>query len=280
MRAPRTTLVAFCLLSTLGPITMAAQEEPPEEEAARKWANTTELALVQTDGNSESFTFSLRDSFTWNWEKASLTSELFALRAESAVRVLTNEGGEVQESSESELTGEQYSLSSKYSRELSDRFGWYVDAGWERNRLAGLDNRFGVGGGFSHLFIDNEVRNFLGEAGLGYRDETPVSGSSEGFVFGRLFGRYERAITETSGFETELELIGNLEDTDDYVASFLVAVTARISAKLALRMSYTLAYRGRPIVIVVPGDDVDEADGMFEFDAADSILSASLVIAF
>jgi putative salt-induced outer membrane protein YdiY len=259
---------------------VTAQEEPAAEEAPRRWANTAELALVQTGGNSESFTFSLRDSFTWNWEKASWVSEVFALRAESTSRLLTNEGGEVLETSTTELTGEQYALSTKYHREIHPELGWYVDAGWEQHQLAGLDGRLGVGGGIARWFIDNEVRRFRGEVGLGYREEQPVAGASTGFAIGRLFGRYERTITATSGFETDLELISNLEDSSDYVANFLAAVTARISARMALKMSYTLEYRGQPIVTVVPGDDADEPDALFEFGASDSILSASLVIAF
>jgi putative salt-induced outer membrane protein YdiY len=259
-----------------------ASAEESAEEPERRWANTAELALVQTAGNSESFTFSLRDTFVWNWDRASLTSELFALRAESATRVLTNEAGEAVETFDSELTGEQYSLSSKYDREISERTGWYTDVLADRNRLAGFDRRFTVGAGASHLFVDSEARKFLGEAGLGYRSETPVegAGASNDFMFGRLFGEYKRLITETSDFRTELELLGNLDDTDDHYVNFLVEVTARISAKLALKMSYAMAYRGEPIVVVVPGATPDVPDAEFEFDSLDTILSTSLVIAF
>ena len=49
-----------------------------------------------------------------------------------------------------------------------------------------------------------------------------------------MFGRYERKIGETSSFESELELLPNLEDTEDFLANFLAAVTARLTAKLAL----------------------------------------------
>jgi putative salt-induced outer membrane protein YdiY len=282
MRARLATFPTLFLLSVLTVTPALAQEEPAEEVEAvgRRWENSTELALVQTGGNSESFTFSLRDRFTWNWEKASWVSDLFALRAESTTRLLINEDGEVRETSNTELTGEQYALSSKYYRNIRERLDWYGDLAWEQNQLAGLDSRLSVGAGIAHVFVDNGSRKFQGEIGLGFRDEAPVKGPSESFGFGRLYGRYERTITETSGFETDLELITSLEDTSNYVANFLAAVTARISAKMALKMSYTLEYRGQPIVTVVPGDTPDEPDGLFEFGASDSILSASLVIAF
>ncbi len=136
------------------------------------------------------------------------------------------------------------------------------------------------GGGFSYYFIRNDLQEFFGEAGAGYRFEDPVTGDSVEFPFLRLFGRWDRAITDTSSFETELELIQNLDDTGDTLANFLAAVTAKITAKLALKLSYTLTYRTEPIVVEVPGDDLDEPSGSFEFDSTDTILSASLVIDF
>ena len=251
-----------------------------EEEAKRRWSNTAELALVQTGGNAESFTFSLRDSFVWNWDKASLTSEILALRGEATNRILVNDGGAISETSETEVTAEQYGLSSKYDRSISERLGWYTDIAWERNELSGIDSRFSGGAGVSYLFFENELRRFVGEAGLGYASEKPVSGDSNEFVRGRLFGRFERKISETSGFETELELLPNLEDTEDFLANFLAAVTASITSKMALRLSYTVTYDNQPIVVVFKGDDPDEPDGTFEFESADTILSASLVINF
>jgi putative salt-induced outer membrane protein YdiY len=258
-----------------------AQEEVLEEGAVeRRWKNTAELALVQTSGNAESFTFSLRDNFVWNWASSSLTSEIFALRGEATNRILTNEGGAISESSETEVTAEQYALSSKYDRSINERLGWYGNLAWERNELSGIDSRFGAGVGVSYLFFENDVRKLIGEAGLGYVSEKPVSGDTREFARGRLFGRYERKISETSGFETEVELLPNLEDTDDLLVNFLAAVTASITSKMALRLSYTVAYDNQPIVVVVEGDDPDEPDGMFEFESADAILSASLVINF
>jgi putative salt-induced outer membrane protein YdiY len=272
------------VLAVLCPISTEAfaQDASPEAEAPKRpWSNKAELALVQTGGNSESFTFSLRDTFSWSWsEDSRFTAEVFGLRAESTSRVLVNEGGEIIEESVEELTGEQYSLSAKYNRVFTERLGWYTDIGWERNRLSGLESRFTGGGGFSYFFVRNDVQKLFGEAGAGYRSEEPVTGDSDEFPFLRLFGRWDRAISDTSSFETELEAIQNLDDTGDTVATFLAAVTAKISGRMALRMSYTVTYRTQPIVVEVAGDDPDEPAGLFEFDKADTILSASLVVDF
>jgi putative salt-induced outer membrane protein YdiY len=278
----RPSRAALILSAVVLAASVARAQEPEEAEGAgRPWSNKAELALVQTGGNSESFTLSLRDTFSWSWsENSKLTAEVFGLRAESTTRVLVNEGGEVIEDNVEEVTGEQYLLAAKYSRVFTERLGWYTDIGWERNRLSGLESRFTGGGGFSYFFIRNAVQELAGEAGAGYRSEEPVTGVREEFPFLRLFGRWERAISGTSSFETDLEIIQNLEDTDDTVANFLAAVTAKISAKMALRVSYTATYRTQPIVVEVEGDDPSEPPGLFEFDKADTILSASLVIDF
>lgn len=276
MRKIRGLILSLLAMAWWGPGTAWAQEE----EAERRWSNTAELALVQTGGNSESFTFSLRDSFVWNWQRSSLTSEILALRSEATKRILINEGGVIDESRETEVTAEQFGLSTKFERTISEQLGWYADLAGERNELSGVSSRVGIGGGVSYLFFENELRRLVGEAGLGYVREDPVSGNASEFARGRLFGRYERKIGETSSFESELELLPNLEDTEDFLANFLAAVTARLTAKLALRMSYTVTYDNQPIVVVVKGDDPDEPDGTFEFESADTILSASLVISF
>lgn len=281
MRCVRIFL-AVCV-GLLGLPVCSSAQEPDEApaEPSRNWSNTAELALVETSGNSEAFTLSLRDTFAWKWgEDRTLTGEIFGLRAESTSRTLINEDGTVQEESVEELTGEQYSLSAKYDQIFSERLGWYADAGWEQNKLAGLQSRFTGGGGLSYYILRNDLQKLFGEVGLGYRMEKPVSGDSTEFPFLRLFGRWDRTITETSSFETDLEVIQNLDDTSDAVANLLAAVTAKISAKLALKLSYTVTYRTQPIVVEVDGDTPDEPKGQFEFDSTDTILSASLVIDF
>ena len=254
----------------------AAGQEPAEEEDPL--SNVTELALVQTTGNSETFTFSLKNQLIRRWERSSFTFDLLALRAETTTRILTNEDGGVIESSETEVTGDQYIVAFQYDRKISDRVGWLTLGRWERNRPAGIDARSNLDAGLSYLFLDNDVHRLVGEGGLGYTNEDPVDGDRDNFFHARAFSRYERALGETSSFDTQIELIQNLDNSDDLRINFLIGATAKLVGKLALRVSYTVNFDNDPVTVVVPGDEEGEPDGIFIFDDTDTILSASLVI--
>jgi putative salt-induced outer membrane protein YdiY len=257
-----------------------AQVVDEEEEAKRPMTNVAELALVQTTGNSETFTFSLQDTFVRNWERSSLTIAALVLRTESTDRQLVNDGGVVTEVSESEVTGDKYALSFRYDRLVSERTGWFGLGGWERNRPAGIENRSHLDGGLSHVFVDSDVQSWLGQAGFGYTVEEPVGGERDEYPTARLYTSYRRALSETSSFDVHLEAIENLDDTDDYRINFLAGVTAKLTGRLALRVSYTVNYDNVPVSQVVAGDDPGEPDGLFVFDETDTILAASLVVDF
>ena len=251
-----------------------------EEEETDPWSNVTELALVQTTGNSESFTFSFKNKYVRNWARSSFTIDALALRTDSTNRVLANVDGEIVESSEEEVTGEQYRLSLQYDHVISERAGWFSLGGWQRNRPAGINNRYNLDGGLSYVFFDSEVHSLIGQGGFGWTYEEPLDSDGEGFPTARAFSRYERRLSATADFDTQIELIENLDDTDDLRINFLIGVTANITDRLALRVSYSAAFDNSPVTEIVPGDDPEQPDAIFVFDKTDTILAASLVIDF
>lgn len=275
----------WCRYLTLGilllPVSLAAQE-PADEPADEKdpVSNNTELALVQTTGNSDSFTFSFKDKFVRRWERSSIELDALALRAENTNRILTNEGGEAVESSQKEVTGDQYGLALSYNHDISERVGWFSLGKWERNRPSGINNRSALDGGLSYLFYDNKVHKLTGQLGLGYTNEEPVGAPSESYPTARAYSAYRRALSETASFDTQIGLIQNLDNGDDLRINFLIGVTAKMAEKLALRVSYTVNFDNDPVQQVVPGDDPGEPDTIFGFDKTDTILAASLVIDF
>lgn len=273
-RRMRTAVAACALLAVVAPLW--AQEE----EAEKPWSNQTELALVQTSGNAESLTFSLKNQFVRHWAGSRLTLSAHALRAESTDRVLTNAGGEVMVTEVDTVTAEQYDLTVKYDREIDERLGWFAFGGWRRNQITGIDDRYNLDGGVSYAVLDSERHTLIGEAGLGFTDEYPVVGASESFATARGLGRYERRLGATSSLETELEAIQNLDDSEDLRVNFLLGVTAKINSRLALKASYTASFDDDPASQILPGDDPGEPVAVFDLDSTDTILSVSLVIDF
>lgn len=263
-------LVAVCLVAAL-PGAMAQ-----ESEDERPWKDIAEFSFVNTSGNAENTNFALANKFIYNWAKSSFTFDAGALRAETTTRVLTNPSGTVVVNEISDTTAESYYAVGRYRREINDALYWYGGLGWDRNEFAGIDSRYVYSGGIGYKFFDNDGHSLAGEFGADYTDETQVSGSEFTFAGARAFLGYARPLSETANLTSDLELLQNLDETDDLRGRWVTALTAALSSQLALKVSYSMFYDNQPAVIVVPGP----APGLFVFDDTDSILSASLVVNF
>lgn len=263
---------------TLVPATLAQDDEPE-----KNWKNKTELGFVNTSGNSETTNFAFANKYTRTWERAEFVFDASALRAEQTTRVLGNPDGTVSVTENTETTAEAYALAGKYTRQWTDRLGWYGSLRWYQNEFAGIDTRYTAGAGLSYTFFDTDVHKLVGELGGDYTDEESVDGTSDSFAGARGFTGYTRTFGKKSEFSSEVEVLQNLDDTDDLRANWTNSVTASLTERMALKVSYTMMYDNQPIVVLVapdPGAPPGTPNAPFEFDDLDTILSASLVINF
>lgn len=278
MNTPRTiplVLSAMLLACTLA----AAGDEKP----ARPWSNTAEFSAVLTTGNSENTTISASDKFVYGWEQSELAVDFSFLRTETTRFTPTNTTGVVELDEDTETTVSNYGLGGTYRHTIRDGFLWYANAGWSRDRIKGIADRYTGGGGIGYRFLEAEGQTLVGEVGASWTDETRVDDATDSFGDGRGFLGYERSLSESSTFTSELEMLLNLEETDDLRLKSVSSVTAAINSKVALKVSYKIEYDRRPVVVMVAGDPNEDPvpdAAPFEFDATDTVLSASVVINF
>ena len=74
-----------------------------------------------------------------------------------------------------------------------------------------------------------------------------------------------------------------LDDTEDWRASWINAVTATLTERIALKLSYAMLYDDQPVVVLVPPDPGAPGgtlEAPYVFDELDTILTASVVINF
>jgi putative salt-induced outer membrane protein YdiY len=274
-------VVGATIVASLG---VALAEEPavPATPAARPWKDSADFGLVLTTGNSQNFNVSLTNKFVYTWTNAEFTLDAAALRTENTTRTLANDtaANTVVVTETDATTAEMYAVGGKYTHKIRENFFWYVNAGWVSNKPAGIDNRYGAGGGLGYRFFKTEVQTLALEFGVDYTSEQPISGDSNSFAGARVFLGYLYNISKTSSFTEDLTLLENLDDTDDLRARSVSALTASITQKLALKVSLTLLYDNQPVVVDVPPTDLATAPAQFEFDKLDTILTAALVINF
>jgi putative salt-induced outer membrane protein len=272
---------ALLALASVG----AFAQSPAETPAAptRPWTDVADFSAIVTSGNSETSSFALTNKYVYKWTGSDFTVDLAALRTESTTRTISNPDGTVVETETTEKTAENYLFGMKYRNGLDRKLYWYAGAGWMRNEFAGIQDRYAAGAGIGYAFVKSEKQSFLGELGADYTDETQVGGTDAQFAGLRAYLLYERFITKTSKFSTDVEVLENLDDSDDLRAKSVTALTASISTKMALKVSYTVLFDNQPVEQLIPPDPTappGTPSGTFVFDDVDTIFAASVVVNF
>lgn len=283
----------WMVLLLLAVVLVAAPVAAQDEEAPKiGWFDEAELSLVSTGGNSQSETFSLRNTLTRLWAGAALKITIGGLRAESTAVSRSAVGSsaadaQLIESSTTAVTAERYYLETRYDRPISERWFWYAGAGWDRNEPAGIKNRTAIGSGVGNIWFDREAARFRTDYGLTYTDQEDVveaAGADGGFAGIRLSSDYWRQLTATAEFTNLFSIDQNLDDSDDLRATMVNTLSVRMSDSLALKLSHELQFDNAPSLVAVPvltpqGTPVGE-NLLVEADDVDTTLSLALVVAF
>lgn len=251
-----------------------------EDAAKRPWSNSADLSLVVTGGNSETVNVSLSDQFTYTWFSSELALKASALRTQTTSRTLTNVAGAVRVDEARSTTAEAYRAEARYRHTIRRGFTWYAGAGWERDRFAGIDGRSSLDAGLGYRFLGTDLQTLRAEMGTSVTAENRVGGDASSYAGIRVFVGYQRALSPTSKVHHDLEVLENLDVVEDWRAQSVTSVTASLTSAFALKMSYTLKYDHRPVVVTVRDPDGVDPDAFFEFDETDQVVAASLVINF
>lgn len=272
-------------------ISLAPAMAQEEEERETGWFDEAELSLVRTDGNSQSETFSLRNTLRRVWERSDLQISLGGLRAESTAVTRSAVGtsaadAQLQETSTNATTAERYYLEARYDRKLSASWYWYASGGWDRNEPSGIKNRTRIGAGVGNTWFEDNTAHFRTDYGLTYTDQEDVvdAGGDNAFAGIRLASDYGRKLTATTSYGNLLTVDQNLDTSDDLRAVMVNSLTVQMSDSLALKVNHEIQFDNQPSLIAVPvvtpdGTAVGE-NLLIEADDVDTTLSVALVVAF
>ncbi|MBU2575113.1 MAG: DUF481 domain-containing protein [Elusimicrobia bacterium] len=200
------------------------------QEAPKNWKDTAELSYVKTAGNSKTSTLSAKNLFNRDWGKAAL---------ELAAGGLGTESGDT-------VTAEQYNASGKISLKLSGSNYAFQKTAWDKNRFAGIKDRFDIalGVGRNFLYLAND--KLFGEAGGGYIREDRLLSDNQSFGTFRGYAKYIRTLSPSANASQDLEYLGNLKDSKDYRMNAETAIVTTISTHFSLKASYLWKYSNAP----------------------------------
>ena len=258
------------------------------------WTDSAELSFVVTGGNAETAAFGFKNKLTRTWESARFQLNAGGIRVETTMRQrAVDSSANPLEANSPEPTAEKYSLSGLYDHNITLQMFWQVGAGWDRNRFAGIKNRYTYVSGLGNSWISTKKLNWRTTYAATFtdqEDEDPVEAVDNTFFGVRLTSDLKVKIGDNSSYENILIADFNLDETEDWRGDWIHSVSVSMSSILALKVSLQLLYDNMPSF-----EEVDVVTGQFppgtpattppftasiELDELDTIFTTSLVINF
>lgn len=272
----------------------AAPAPPAEEKKFPKWSDTAEFGWVATSGNSESSTFGLKNTLTRENERSLFELKLGGVRVETTTITLFAVGNSTdftrEEDTTSATTAENYFVAGRYDRKITDRFFWFAGAGWDRNRPAGIDNRYVAMAGVGNIWVDTDRRKWRTDYAITGTDQENVVDDptfDDTFIGLRLSSAFLQKFgaNDVGVFTNDTIVDQNLNETEDWRVNMTNAVALNINSRLALKVSLQWLYDNLPSLKEVdlfdPGDLTTPIGRVFvEADDLDTLLTTALVIKY
>lgn len=214
--SPYITLV---LIPSLGVFNPAAAEETTDS----KWSSSAELGILVTEGNTETKSINAKANLGYEIKRWKHGLNLEAHNS----------------SDDNGTTAERYFGSAKSDFNIDERSYLFITAQYEDDRFSGYEYQASEFLGYGYHFLKRSDLTVSGEAAPGLRQWKETGDESDDEFVARAAGHLKWTISDTSSFTQDL-----LYDYGDEfsVVKSISALSAQISGKLAMKISYTTKY--------------------------------------
>lgn len=269
-------------------LAFAVPAQAQDEETG--WANATELSFVQTGGNATSATFGLANTLTREWETTQLKFEVGGIRTSRTIidrmAVGLPETFELTETSNSDLSAENYYMRLRLDRNVSAKTTVFVQSGWVRNTFSGFDSRIVTVIGAANQWVDTDERKFSTSYGgtlTAQDDVIPNPLAPDNFFGAQVSADFWEQVTESTQFSSNVVLDQNLKLGEDFRGVWVNSLGVSMSENLALKTTLQIMFDNDPSLVNVPllssvGDPLgDVGVPLNEFDR---VFTVALVVSF
>lgn len=245
--------LALAIGGCAGPVLGA--DEPPK----LGWSDKASLSYVAVGGNAQSQSLGFSNDYKYQWSASAFTFGAGGVRVNTTTTARSASGtsladAALTETSTSATTTEDYYARTRYDHQISKDVFWFVSAGWERNRPAGIEDRDTGALGAGYWWLNGDRTKFRTDLGLGYTREDPVfraPGYSDAYGTWILEAKLEKKVFEASAFTSGLVFTDSLRNSQDYLGVWRNAFTTALNGNLALKIGYDLTYKNRPAFVAV-----------------------------
>lgn len=298
MMVPRRPAARVVVLLTivLAAVSFVSAQEG-EEEAKKPWTNKTELSWVATAGNSESTSLGFKNNFDYLWTRSKYELRIGFVRAEAPqsdpIAVLYGLQGPFIVDAPKRVTAENYYIRNKYGHEITEKFYWTAGLDWERNRPAGVENRYVAFGGVGNIWWSRDDLKFRTDYSLTYtsqEDTGPKPRNERDFAGARLSWAYLNQFGKVTTYTNDFVFDFDFDETDAWRWNMVQGLAVAMSERLALKVGLEWQYQNSPPMATAdiwlgnPFEDnaAIKTGGTFDYEREklDTIFTTSLVINF
>lgn len=196
-----------------------------------QYTNESELAIVQTGGNSEVQTTNAKTLNVYKWQLNQVKVGGHYTYGES------NNG----------VSARNWDVSTRYEREISSHLSLTAGEVVEGNRFTGVKARYNSDVGAKYYFIKSDLKNFFSELGYRYAIEDRYQPNPNTFDNkGRLYNELNHKVSETVQYKFWLEYVPNFTESKDYLINGEASITSILTSMFSLKVAYLGMYDNRP----------------------------------
>lgn len=249
-------LVSVFSFSAMAQGTNAAAAPAPVAPPPPAYQNESQVAVVQTSGNTTTESLSLKQLSTYTKDKD--TGKVA--------------GSYLKTSTDSVDTALKWDIGARYERLLSDKFSGYIGYSVESDRFANFIQRNNADLGGKYQIRKTEKYDLLSELGYRYTIEDRVNEISDDYYSSvRLYLEGVYRINATNSAKLWVEYLPNLDETENYKINSEASLSSAINTMFSLKVAYLVNYNN--------GQIKDPATGIRP-DYTDTTLTTALVAKF
>jgi putative salt-induced outer membrane protein YdiY len=199
---------------------------PPVKEEP-KWHGDISGAITSTHGNTNT----LSESFSINLNRRSdIDRTLLSFDYLYGKQEVTQDDG----TKKKVETQNQWKARGAYDYFFSKKLFGFIDARYEKDKIAALERRTAIGLGAGYQWIESEPFNFSTQAGIAtrsevyYDDHNPATKDTSNQMSAQMGYHLDKKLTQTLTFINDLTYYPSLETGSDY----FLTTTGELRAKL------------------------------------------------
>jgi putative salt-induced outer membrane protein len=226
-------LTSALLLSNLSAETTASQSEPLKVHL--------ELSYMNSSGNSETDTFSLKSDFSKKFDDTK------SFKGKANGSLVTDDNGE-------ETTNKFY-IEGEYDHKLNSSFFGFIKTDYTADKFSGYDYKVNIGPGVGYkVSFNNKAHNLDFSLGIAYsQDQEKDKDDYETYSSANFGVKYAWKISPLSTLKQDLSVHQDFQDSDNYSGKSVSAFEHKLTDMVSLGVSYSIDYQNN-----APAKDIDK----------------------